>query len=346
MAANLKVMGFGNPLLDISANVGQKTMDEWGVKPGDIILADEGGKHKPLYAKLTKDYPVEYIAGGATHNSIRVAQWMLGAPGSTAFIGCVGTDQFGEQLEKAAKGDGVNVQYFKQSKVETGTCGVLVNSGDRALIANLAAANCYDKAHYDSPAVQELISSTKIVYSAGFPLTTPAGPPTIMAIGKALNESGKTFCMDLSAPFIIQVPPFKAALDAALAHVDFLFGNETEAATYGEVSGWGKDIGEIALKIAAMPKACGSRPRCVVFTQGKDPTLVALGGVIYSYEVPVLPKEKLVDTNGAGDAFVGGFLASLAKGADIKSCVTAGNYAARQIIQVSGCKIPSYPPEM
>jgi len=28
MAANLKVMGFGNPLLDISANVGQQTMDE------------------------------------------------------------------------------------------------------------------------------------------------------------------------------------------------------------------------------------------------------------------------------------------------------------------------------
>ena len=40
----------------------------------------------------------------------------------------------------------------------------------------------------------------------------------------------------------LQVPPFKAALDAALAHVDFLFGNETEAATYGEVRGRGTDV--------------------------------------------------------------------------------------------------------
>jgi len=342
MSANLKIMGFGNPLLDISANVEQKTMDEWGVKPGDIILADEGGKHKPLYTKLAKEYPVEYIAGGATQNSIRVAQWMSGVPGTTAFIGCIGTDAFGEQLEKAAKGDGVNVQYYKQSAVETGTCGVLVNSGDRALIANLAAANCYDKSHFDSPAVQELLKATKIVYTAGFPLTTPAGPPTMMAIGEELNKSGKTFCMNLSAPFIIQVPPFKAALDAALAHVDFLFGNETEAATYGEVSGWGTDVGTVALKLAAMPKACGSRPRCVVFTQGKDQTIVALGGELHKFDVPVLPKEKLVDTNGAGDAFVGGFLAFLAKGETLARCVEAGNYAARQIIQVSGCKIPSY----
>ena len=316
----------------------------WGVKPGDIILADEGGKHKPLYGKLTKDYPVEYIAGGATQNSIRVAQWMSGTAGTTAFIGCIGADAFGEQLEKAASADGVNVQYFKQSKVETGTCGVLVpKGGDRALIANLAAANCYDKAHFDSPAIQALLKQTRIVYAAGFPITTPAGPEVLMALGKELNASGKTFCMNLSAPFIIQVPPFKAALDAALQHVDFLFGNETEAATFGEVSGWGTDVGQVALKIAALPKACGSRPRVVVFTQGKDPTLVACGGTLSSFPVPLLPKEQLVDTNGAGDAFVGGFLAMLAKGCDLAACVSAGNYAARQIIQVSGCKIPSFP---
>merc|ERR1719163_2052292 len=123
---------------------------------------------------------------------------MSGVPGFTAFIGCIGTDAFGEQLEAAAKGDGVNVQYYKQSAVETGTCGVLINSGDRALIANLAAANCYSKEHFDSPAIQELVKATKIVYCAGFPLTTAAGPPVMMEIGASLNAAGKTFCMNLS----------------------------------------------------------------------------------------------------------------------------------------------------
>ena len=46
---------------------------------------------------------------------------------------------------------------------------------------------------------------------------------------------------------------------------------------------------------------------------------------------------------GAGDAFVGGFLAYLAKGGDLLDCVNAGHWAARQIIQVSGCKIPEGP---
>ena len=33
-------------------------------------------------------------------NSIRVAQWMLGVPGSSAYFGAIGEDKFGEQLGK------------------------------------------------------------------------------------------------------------------------------------------------------------------------------------------------------------------------------------------------------
>jgi len=339
---NLRILGFGNPLLDISAVVEQDVLDEWGVKLNDAILAED--KHKPLYTKLAKTHPVEYIAGGATQNSIRVAQWMSGAAGCTSFVGCIGTDAFGEQLESAARADGVNVQYMKQSAEVTGTCAVLVKGGERSLCANLAAANCYSKDHFDTPAIQALLQATKIIYSAGFFLTV--SPPTIMAFGEHCAATGKTLCMNLSAPFIVQVPPFRAALDDAMKYVDILFGNESEAAAYGEGAGCGTDVATVALKIASMPKASGTRPRVVVFTQGKDPTLVACGGVVHSYPVPLLPKEKLVDTNGAGDAFVGGFLAKLACGCDLETCVSAGNYAARQIIQVSGCKIPSFPPAM
>lgn len=313
-------------------------MHRWGCKLNDAILAED--KHKPLYAELAKTHPVEYIAGGATQNSIRVAQWMMGAPGATAFVGCIGQDAFGAQLEKAAQADGVNVQYMKQGKAETGTCAVLVKGGERSLCANLAAANCYDKSHFDSAPIQELVGAAKIFYISGFFLTV--SPPTIMAVGAHSDETGKILCMNLSAPFIPQF--FKDPLNAALPHVDILFGNESEAAIYGESHGMGTDVATVALKIAALPKASGSRPRVVVFTQGSDATIVACGGVVTKYNVPPLPKDMLVDTNGAGDAFVGGFLAKLACGCDLEACVSAGNYAARQIIQVSGCKIPSFPP--
>lgn len=58
------------------------------------------------------------------------------------------------------------------------------------------------------------------------------------------------------------------------------------------------------------------------------------------FSVELLPKEKLVDTNGAGDAFVGGFLSQLICGKDLGECCRAGNYAARIIIQRSGCTLP------
>jgi adenosine kinase len=57
------------------------------------------------------------------------------------------------------------------------------------------------------------------------------------------------------------------------------------------------------------------------------------------YAVTPLPKEQLVDTNGAGDAFVGGFLAGLLAEKSVGDSVEAGHWAARFIIQQSGCSL-------
>ena len=50
-----------------------------------------------------------------------------------------------------------------------------------------------------------------------------------------------------------------------------------------------------------------------------------------------LPADKIVDTNGAGDAFVGGFLAQYCQGRDLETGVRCGIWAATHIIQRSGC---------
>ncbi|KAG7209997.1 hypothetical protein KM043_011582 [Ampulex compressa] len=53
-----------------------------------------------------------------------------------------------------------------------------------------------------------------------------------------------------------------------------------------------------------------------------------------------LPEEKVVDTNGAGDAFVGGFLAQLIQGKSIDTCIKCGIWAATEIVQKSGSSDP------
>ena len=49
-------------------------------------------------------------------------------------------------------------------------------------------------------------------------------------------------------------------------------------------------------------------------------------GKLYRFPVIPLATEKLVDTNGAGDAFVGGFLSQFVTGKEISECCRAGNY--------------------
>eukprot|EP00611_Tribonema_gayanum_P021578 TRINITY_DN4179_c0_g1_i3.p1 TRINITY_DN4179_c0_g1~~TRINITY_DN4179_c0_g1_i3.p1 ORF type:complete len:285 (+),score=106.12 TRINITY_DN4179_c0_g1_i3:2290-3144(+) len=252
------------------------------------------------------------------------------------YLGAVGKDDFGRQLEECAAADGVQVHYMHDDGTPTGTCAVLVHGGERSLVANLAAANNFKPDHLETPAAKAMIESARFYYVAGFFLTVSVD--ALLSVATHAAARGKVFALNLSAPFLVDF--FGDALAAALPYADYLFGNESEAAAYGAKHGLGSDVATIALAIAAGPKASGTRARTVVITQGCDSTLVAQNGTVQSFAVPPLDKAALVDTNGAGDAFVGGFLAQLMRDAPLARCVEAGHWAARQIIQRSGCTFP------
>jgi len=219
---------------------------------------------------------------------------------------------------------------------------VTILDKERSLTTELSAANNYKASHLQEPAQMKVLEGAKIVYSAGFFITVS---PESMDIASAkVAEKGGVYCLNLSAPFIVQVPPFRAQLEKLLPTVDILFGNEDEARAYAEAVGWETtDVEFIATRLSLVPMAAGKPPRKVVITQGCEPTVVAVKGQVTTYPVVALPKEKLVDTNGAGDAFVGGFLAALAKGRDTAECCKAGAHAASIIIQHSGCTYPPSP---
>ncbi|ERN08405.1 adenosine kinase 2 [Amborella trichopoda] len=338
MASERVLLGMGNPLLDISAVVDRDFLSKYGIKLNDAILAED--KHKPMYEEIASKYNVEYIAGGATQNTIRVAQWMLQVPGATSYMGCIGKDRFGEEMKKSSKSAGVNVHYYEDESTPTGTCAVCVVGGERSLVANLSAANFYKSDHLKRPENWALVEKAKYFYIAGFFLTVSLESILLVAEHAAANQ--KTFMMNLSAPFIAEF--FKDHLEKVFPYMDYIFGNETEARTFSRVQGWETDdVEEIALKLSALPKASGTHKRIAVITQGADPVVVAEDGKIKLFPVILLPKEKLVDTNGAGDAFVGGFLSQLVQEKPIEDCVRAGCYAANEIIQRSGCTYPDKP---
>lgn len=338
------ILGMGNPLLDISAAVSEDVLTKYDLEANNAILAEE--KHAPLYTELAALDNVTYVAGGATQNSIRVAHWMLQTSGATSYIGAIGDDDFGKKMSTCCTEDGVNAQYFVNSEVPTGTCAVLITGENRSLVANLSAANTYPKAHLMENDQWSVVERASIFYTAGFFLTV--SPDSMVAVGEHAAAQGKTMCFNLSAPFLMQVPPFFEAMKRLLPYVDICFGNETEVATISEAMGWDtKDLKVIATKLAQYEKET-VRPRTVVVTQGVSPTIVVVADSARVWSVneyPVIPIKAadIVDTNGAGDAFVGGFLAGLAKGIPIAECVGYGNYSANVVIQQSGCAFPGKP---
>jgi len=339
------LFGMGNPLLDLSVSldgiVGTVFLKKYNLEANDAILA--GGEHVPMYEEMAGAFDVEYIAGGATQNAVRVAQWLLGKKKSCTYFGCIGNDKFGKVLQSKAEEDGVNAVYQIDTKEPTGTCAVICteNGKNRSLVAHLASANLFTIDHLNAEPNWKCVTNANFYYIAGFFLTV--SPPSIMKVGKHACDNNKTFTMNLSAPFLCEF--FSEQMMAALPYVDILFGNESEAAAFSKRHDLGtEDIKEIAEKIAAMPKANVDRSRMIVFTQGDLPIIVCQDGRISEYSVPALLPSEMVDTNGAGDAFVGGFLANLVRGKPVKDCVELGKRSAKMIIGRSGCTFPSQTP--
>lgn len=107
----------------------------------------------------------------------------------------------------------------------------------------------------------------------------------------------------------------------------------------------------------------------------EQPTIVVNHGKATEYPCDVIAKSDIVDQNGAGDAFVGGFLAQvtainaqhsdahthcssspshsvwtpllqLVSGKKLAQCVGGGQAAARVILKQSGCAFPKEKPTM
>jgi len=341
MSNNLNgvLLGIGNPLLDISATVEQSLLDKYDLKRASACLADPV-KHLPLYPELQANYKVEYTAGGAAQNSIRGAQWMLQEfPGATNYIGCIGNDENGKNMKAAAEEYGVTTRYLVDNDTATGTCAVLITDKERSMVAFLGAAEKHKKEHLETPEMQEVINKAKFFYMTGFFLTH--SPATLLFLAQHAKEHNKTVLMNLSAPFLIDF--FWDQLNSVLPYTDVVFCNEDEAATLGKKLGWGSDLEEIAKKLSAYTKENTNRKRTVIFTQGSKQTIVVTEDKVEKFSPITCPQEELVDTNGAGDAFVGGFLSQYVQQKSMEQCVKGGHYAAWECIRRSGATFPAKP---
>ncbi|KAF8808190.1 Ribokinase-like protein [Phlegmacium glaucopus] len=328
----------GNPLLDMQVRDGEELLKKYGLKADDAILAEE--KHAGIYDELVKEHKVTYVAGGAAQNAARGAAYVL-PPGSVVYTGTVGDDDLAEQLKQANKREGLDQVYQVKKGEKTGACAVIITGHSRSLVTTLRIAEKFDKSHLLSPEVAPLVKNAKFYYIEGYFLTH--GVESALELSSKSAAAGKTFVMNFSAPFIPQF--FTKQLQEILPHTDVVIGNESEAAAWASATGLpdAKDLPAIARSIALLPKSNPSRPRIVIFTQGAHQTVLVTSDKPDSpktFQVDPLADSQLVDTNGAGDAFAGGFLGALVAGKNLDDCVLAGHALARACVQQVG---PQYP---
>lgn len=204
------------------------------------------------------------------------------------------------------------------------------------MVTDLAAANHYDISHLKSPSVWKLVEQAQAFYVGGYHLTV--SPPAALALGAEAAKRNVPFVFGLGAPFIPLA--FGEPLAQLLEYTDVVFQNETEAASWAEATGKAPkdDLKAIAKAMASLPKKNEKRARTVVITQGTDPTLVAEGpdAEVKEFTVHAIDGKEIVDTNGAGDAFAGGFLAGLVEGKDLKTCVDMGSWLAAKSLRELG----------
>ena len=154
------------------------------------------------------------------------------------------------------------------------------------------------------------------------------------------NRDKKFIILALSAVFMVQAH-FEKILEIS-NYADMIVGNMEELEAFaGEKGESYKDTFE---------KVCrklSNKDRLFVITDGSKGVLVSkydykkgkLDFILQSFPT-IMKTEEIVDLNGAGDAFLGGFLSQFMKGSSLYSCCRAGNDAASIILKNVGCTFP------
>ncbi len=162
----------------------------------------------------------------------------------------------------------------------------------------------------------------------------------VLFLTQHFHKLNKQVAFTLSAVFMVDSFPDKMTEISNHSHLIFCNNEEAEAFTKNSSGNWE----EISTQIHKMLKPLN---RLLVITCGKDPVVISkydyqedkLDFVLKSNVFPI-KDEEIVDTNGCGDSFVGGFLSNYIQGKPLEKCARAGNWASSVIIRNVGCTYP------
>lgn len=208
----------------------------------------------------------------------------------------------------------------------TGTCVCLINKENRCCYANIGASIHFQKEYLQS---QHLVESApnshrQIFYIEGFFITGNR-----IAVCKYIVEKvhelaeQRIFATNLSAEYLIENHPNQIKYLAENASI--LFGNRDEFNKLAE--SYQLRHAEDIISHLINKKSKAIKDKVIVCTQGSASVLYSSSAemlVNREFRFDPVPREKIIDTTGCGDAFVAGFFYAFLRNETTASCVAKG----------------------
>jgi ribokinase len=265
----------------------------------DFVLSVE---RRPAPGETVTDARLATHNGGKGANQAAAAA-LLGA--SVAFLGRIGDDGFGGPLIRSLADKGVDTTLVQEAPdFSTGAAFITVTpDGENAITVAPGANRRLTTEDVDD--ASESIEEAKVLVAQ---MEIP--PEVVLRAVEVAAASGTRVLLNLAPPF--EVPR------VLLEKLDPLVINEHEAAFL-----LGERVEGVDGALDAAPRLLALGPGSVVVTLGEDGAVFSDGE---SAQHLTAPNVEVVDTTGAGDAFVGALAARLAADAPLKDAVA---YAVR-----------------
>ncbi len=245
--------------------------------------------------------------------------------GDVSFIGKIGNDEFGNKLLNNLFRNNVKVDYLKKdTDVSSGVAVIMVEKGGQNRIVVVSGAN--EKVSSDDVITAEALldDCSYLIMQLEIPIETIE-----FAVRLAKGKAIKT---------VLNASPLPATpLDEEmLMAIDYLVVNEIEAEGLTGISVVDIDSGYEAVKVLH-EKTKGT----ILLTLGKDGSIVADKDDIW--HTPSFLVDT-IDSTGAGDAFIGGFIGCLQKGSSVRDAVIHASATGSLSTCFAGaeCSLPTF----
>jgi 2-dehydro-3-deoxygluconokinase len=264
--------------------------------------------------------PMSFGIGGSESN-VAIGVRRLGVPAT--WIGRIGDDPAGAMIVRELRAE----QVEALATVDPAATGLMIRwrpAPQRGRVeyyrrgsagSHLCAADIPD----------DVIAGAAVFHASGITLALGPDPAAAVTHGMAVaRDAGVPVSFDFNFRRALWTEALAApVLTAAVAQADVVFAGVEEAAI---VTGTADPL-EAALALEALG------PRQVLIKLGAAGCLARIDGV--THEVPA-PLVTVLDTVGAGDAFVAGYLAELIAGAAAERRLATAIAAGAWAVTVSG----------